>query len=72
MAKFIDCNYPGVIYEGEQVHFDGLEWLGGCPEWVSDAAAFKLMQTPLCEDDPAPWRYQSAPPFWADNGGRPD
>lgn len=69
--KFIDlaCN-SGVIFEGDQAHFDGLAWLGGDPYWISDAQAFKLMQTPLCEDEIL-WRYQSAPTLWASNNGRP-
>ncbi len=70
--KFIDCNSPGTIYEGDQVHADGLDWLGGFASPISDATAFKLMQTPLCESDPKPWSYRSAPAFWADNNGRPE
>ena len=65
MAKFIDLNYPGVIYEGEQGHFDYVLVQGGCPQWVNDAQALRLMQAPLSADDPTPWRWQSAPTWWA-------
>lgn len=67
MPKFIDWNYPGVIYCGEQAHFDGLLADGGCPHWISDAQSFRLMQTPLCADDPAPWSLRSAPAHWAED-----
>lgn len=70
--KFIDLNNPGNIWEGDQTHYNGLEWLGGCPVWISDALFFTLMQIPVCESDPTLWRYQTAPPFWANNEGRPD
>lgn len=70
---FIDCNHPGTIYHGEQAHFDGLAWLGGCPMPIDDAIKFKLMQSPLMPGvDDEPWSFRSAPAFWADNDGKPD
>ena len=68
--KFIDCNSPGCIFVGEQVHCDGLSYLGGHPCPISDELATKLMTDP--GDDEGPWTLQDAPPFWANNNGKPD
>lgn len=66
MAKFIDLNYPGIIY-------DGLAWLGGSPSWISDHVAFKLLQKSIHSESLEHfWMYRSAPAFWADNDGQPE
>ncbi len=40
--RFIDLNYPEVIYSGTQGHFDGCERDGGAPERINDATFNKL------------------------------
>lgn len=70
--RFIDCNYPGVIYVGTQRAFDYLASDGGCPSIVSNS--FTGEELPLSEDEDgygvsASWCVQDVPAFWeyADN-----
>lgn len=53
---FVDLNYPGVVYEGTQAHFDGLIREGGAPFEVASVAQG-------CKGDDA-WVWQKAPDHW--------
>lgn len=60
MIRFIDCNYPGVIYSGTEAHMKGLAREGGCPSLLEGLS-------PIPDEDMEGgfWAERPAPVFWA-------
>jgi hypothetical protein len=63
--RFIDSNYPGVIYTGTVEHMHGLSCEGGAPTQVSE----KFTGTGILPDIPEAWKIEAAPDFWANPNG---
>jgi len=66
MIRFMDCNYPGVVYTGTEAHMEGLGREGGCPSLLPEGYVPHWTEDDGADVAGQPWRTQEAPAFWAE------
>ena len=68
MIRFIDGNYPGVVYSGTEAHMEGLAREGGCPIKLKGTDPLWDVEDGIRYD----WEEKPAPAFWAEPSENPE